>query len=140
LASTHGEGRVEPEHIGQLLSDSIRGHEEAFDRSDPNYERHFEWMKRHHAAEEFASRYGDRWHEMPDEELDRIDAEEGGDARFDDMLNHVLGDEAPAESDDAAARPFADEAPEARAAEEDPHDDDDVRARRTRRGRTRRCC
>jgi hypothetical protein len=40
----HTEGRVEPEHIGQLLSDSIRGHEEAFDRSDPNYERHFDWM------------------------------------------------------------------------------------------------
>jgi hypothetical protein len=90
----HGE-RPSPEEIGQLLGDSIRGHDEALDRSDPNFEARNEWIRRHNAAREFEARYGDRWAHMSDEELDRID----GEAPIDDMMNHVLGDEAPQESD-----------------------------------------
>jgi hypothetical protein len=104
FGSEHGD-RPEPAEIGRLLSDSIRGHEDAFDRSDPNYDRRQEWIARHNAAMEFESRYGDRWAEMPDEELDRIDAEDAG--PIDYLWDHVLGegDERPAETEARDARP-----------------------------------
>jgi hypothetical protein len=86
----HG-NRPEPAEIARLLQESIDKHESAFDRSDPRHGPYNDWVARHDAAQEFEARYGDRWHEMPDEELDRIDA----DAPIDDMMNHVLGDEAP---------------------------------------------
>jgi hypothetical protein len=88
----HGE-RPSPEEIGQLLADAVHGHEGAFDRSDPAFEARNEWLQRHNSAQEFEARYGERWHEMPDEELDRVDAAEKHDAQLFDMLNHVLGDE-----------------------------------------------
>jgi hypothetical protein len=88
----HGE-RPSPEEIGQLLADAVHGHEGAFDRSDAAFEARNEWLQRHNSAQEFEARYGERWHEMPDEELDRVDAAEKHDAQLFDMLNHVLGDE-----------------------------------------------
>jgi hypothetical protein len=97
------EHRIAPEHIGELLRDSLHKHESAWDRSDPNFEKYNEWSARHFAAAEFADRYGDRWHEMPDEELDRIDAEERG--PFDDLLDDVLGEH----DYGAPPRPFADQ-------------------------------
>jgi hypothetical protein len=109
-----GQGRLEPHEIGQLLHESINGHESAFDQHDPRYTEYNDWVARHDAAQEFEARYGDRWHEMTDEELDRIDAAEN--PPIDDMLDHVLGEHAPEEHD---GRPFSTEEPAARPTGED---------------------
>lgn len=90
---THG-GRLDPAEVVDLMHRAATGDESATDRSDPAHDTRQEWLAHEDDVNRFAARYGDDWHNMPDEELDRVDAEHGDDIQrlADDVF---LADKAP---------------------------------------------